>query len=65
MSSQSSVTVAAAIISKDEGSAPLALCVLHAMRDKRFVEMINTLVELNPVHWSEVTKTAKALQDSE
>lgn len=65
MTSQSCVTVAAAIITKDDSNAPLALCVLHAMRDKRFAEMINTLIELNPVHWPEINQIAKDLQASE
>lgn len=65
MTTQSAVTVAAAILTRDEKAAPLALCVLHMLRDTNFAEMINTLVELNPVHWQTLKQIAQELQNTE
>ena len=60
MASQTSIIAAASLLIEENGPPPLALCVIHTMRDREFRKLLSTLVELNPVHWPKIREFAEA-----
>lgn len=63
MALESSVTIAAALISDDSKNAALALCAIHTMRDKRFRDLVAALVELNPRKWPEALRFVRGFTE--
>ena len=64
MAKRSSLVSAAASLIEENGPPALALCVIHSMRDKRFRDLLSTIVELNPAHWPAIRELAKGYSPS-
>ncbi|MEM9618901.1 MAG: hypothetical protein AAF936_13165 [Pseudomonadota bacterium] len=63
MEREKAVPLALSLLAEEEDNIPLALSVLHAMRDKRFCDLISMVVETDPKYWSRITEFAESTLD--
>lgn len=63
MERETAIPLALSLIAEEDENMPLALSVLHAMRDKRFCDLISTIVETDPKHWGRITEFAEGALD--
>lgn len=57
------LVLAAASLLTNDSPAALTLCVVHNLRDSRFRELLDTLVEVHPSHWPKLKQIADGYRD--
>ena len=63
MEREKAIPLALSLVAEEDENIPLALSVLHAMRDKRFCDLISTIVETDPKYWARITEFAESSLD--